>query len=95
MIEALIIIVGGSITAITCGSLWFVSVIDKRERQLEDDLEGGEERVFPYPSGGATSDCALCGQKRFYLRVKATKNGRTLRWNCSVCNGSYRTKINP
>jgi hypothetical protein len=89
MIETIAIVVGGTITAVTLGSLWFVSVIDKRER-AEDGvvMEGGEPRVRPYHQ--ANADCDLCGQATAMLRVKA--EGDLLRYTCTHCQGSYLTK---
>lgn len=57
-------IIAASLTAITCSSLWFVSVIDKRSRAAE----APEERVLSYRA--RYDDCALCGQATDYLNMK-------------------------
>lgn len=81
------IVVGGSITAITLGSLLLVSVIDKRERAL-DSPPAARERVRAHHS--AWADCALCGQASSCLAVKA--EGDLLRYSCPHCKGSYLTR---
>lgn len=88
MIETIAVIVGATVTSITCASLWLVSAIDKRERADCDPKPTSEQRVRSYHSYAAS--CALCGQDTHYLTLKV--EGDNLRYSCGKCQGSYLTK---
>lgn len=72
MIEIIVAAVGGSLTCITCTSLWFASVLDKRERkEIADELKREEKerngaeapsvKIYPYEFISMKALCPLCG----------------------------------
>jgi len=77
MLLEIILAASGSITTITCASLWFVSVLDKRDRQdqaREEAALAQEEygaahppqpvtntTIYPFVSITEKTQCVFCG----------------------------------